>query len=628
MTRRLIELLKGQLPYQDRCQSFSPFYSRSGLVMAAELGVHDIILAYNRKVTHLTSGFLAPRINRHAIPLGFQASDPTWIHREGRIEGLRITERITGAAPDEFTAVYDLYNDSDAPATVSVSFTGIINTEPQFPLEGRYDAHKHHFTITGHIKSQDSRDPSPSYPIVLALALHVDSITFGKEVSHDDFTASAEGAIPFECTMKDFILKPGQRHTCRWSLAMGMGADATTEVEERVRGTVRQSFEDCHKATQAWLNKAAPDLNIPKTTPEYERLYAWSVHGLLGNTVFPHEQFSPYHACFPNRGTYASHYLWDTCFQSLAYVRIHKAMTKETLLLLAHRQEEDGKIPQFSCATWNRPGASQPPVLGWAAQQLFQITRDDDLYKRLYPALVRCHEWWFTRRDQDGDGLAEYDEDLESGWDNSPRWDHGRVEPLELNSFLIMQLRALADMADVLNKKDESAKWRQEAAVLARKMLERMYFADESIFYDIAFDSHEPIRIKTPASFIPLWADVPLPEDQARHMIETYLLSPDHFFGPVPFPVVGYSEKEYAAGKWWRGPVWINIAYLMTEVLRKYGYEKERREAIRRLLNVMIAAGPPYELYNSQTGEPMGASELGWSCSLAIHWIEEALGWE
>lgn len=127
---------------------------------------------------------------------------------------------------------------------------------------------------------------------------------------------------------------------------------------------------------------------------------------------------------------------------------------------------------------------------------------------------------------------------------------------------------------------------------------------------------------------MPLWAGVPLPGNSARRMIETYLLSPDHFFGEYPFPVVGYSEKEYAAAKWWRGPVWINIAYLMTEVLRRYGYEAQRRKAIRKLLDLMVAHGPPYELYNSQTGEPMNASELGWSCSIAIHWINEAQGWE
>lgn len=111
---------------------------------------------------------------------------------------------------------------------------------------------------------------------------------------------------------------------------------------------------------------------------------------------------------------------------------------------------------------------------------------------------------------------------------------------------------------------------------------------------------------------MPLWTGTQMPPRAAQEMIARYLVSPKHFFGSRPFPVVAYSEPTYDSDRWWRGPVWPNIAWAMTEILRIHGFTNQYREAVRRLVDMMVAHDELNELYSSATGEPLGAPGLCW----------------
>jgi len=94
--------------------------------------------------------------------------------------------------------------------------------------------------------------------------------------------------------------------------------------------------------------------------------------------------------------------------------------------------------------------------------------------------------------------------------------------------------------------------------------------------------------------------------------VAKYLLNPRHFWGSRVFPVVAYSDRSYMPDKWWRGPVWPNIAWAMTEILRMHGFNEQYKEAVRRLLEMMASHSELNELYSSATGEPLGAEGLCW----------------
>ena len=47
---------------------------------------------------------------------------------------------------------------------------------------------------------------------------------------------------------------------------------------------------------------------------------------------------------------------------------------------------------------------------------------------------------------------------VDSGWDNSPRWDNGIVEAVDLNGWLHLDQLFLAEMARELGKDDAEVK--------------------------------------------------------------------------------------------------------------------------------------------------------------------------
>jgi putative isomerase len=184
-------------------------------------------------------------------------------------------------------------------------------------------------------------------------------------------------------------------------------------------------------------------------------------------------------------------------------------------------------------------------------------------------------------------------------------------------------MEALSRFAAELGREDDRELWTRRAKELAGCIRQTLWRPESELFFDAVFDSHEPVRIVTPACFLPVWAGVMPDEARLARMIDNVLLAPDHLGGDVPFPVVGRSEERYDNDGWWRGPVWMNIAHLMLETLRRTGRLQERRDAMRRLLAVVERNVDPRELYDSRSGNGLGAHELGWTASVAMVWIDE-----
>jgi putative isomerase len=301
-------------------------------------------------------------------------------------------------------------------------------------------------------------------------------------------------------------------------------------------------------------------------------------------------------------------------------MRFNASLAKDALRILAETRLPNGKWNQFVCSDWVRPGpASQPPVAFWAVREIYRVDPDRDWLEEMYAPLCHWEEWWRTARDSNGNGLSEYVEPLGSGWDNSPRWDGGGfpIEPVDLNSLLLVGRRVLAWMARELGKPEADAvEWEKKADSTAQAIMEDLYSAEENRFYDRLAASGELRRILTPASFYPIWAGVPLGEKEIRSMIEETLLDPSVMGGELPFPTVARDEPTHEEDGFWRGPIWINQALVLLGVLTKYGYEDEAARARDRLLRLNETNDFIFELYNAETGRGRGCPEYGWSAAL------------
>jgi glycogen debranching enzyme len=72
--------------------------------------------------------------------------------------------------------------------------------------------------------------------------------------------------------------------------------------------------------------------------------------------------------------------------------------------------------------------------------------------------------------------------------------------------------------------------------------------------------------------------------------------------------------------RYWRGPTWINTAWLLWLGLLRLGYEEQAQELARRVTGAVSQSGL-HEYYDPYTGRGMGAPEFAWS-ALAIELLD------
>jgi glycogen debranching enzyme len=64
--------------------------------------------------------------------------------------------------------------------------------------------------------------------------------------------------------------------------------------------------------------------------------------------------------------------------------------------------------------------------------------------------------------------------------------------------------------------------------------------------------------------------------------------------------------------RYWRGPTWINAAWLLWLGMVRLGYEDEARELVSRLSDAVLREGLR-EYYHPHTGRGLGARDFAWT---------------
>ena len=179
-------------------------------------------------------------------------------------------------------------------------------------------------------------------------------------------------------------------------------------------------------------------------------------------------------------------------------------------------------------------------------------------------------------------------------------------------------MKSTSELAAILGNEASSEKWRREADTLSKNIVKVMYDPEENIFFDADVKTAEHKTLWSASAFLPLWAGVDIKADKAREMIKNHLLDKEKFFGKVPFPCIAYNQKEYRCDKWWRGPLWLSLAWLMVETLEKYGFEKEYNQVSKTYYDMLLNDGNLREHFNSQTAEGLGTYDQGWTSAIFI----------
>jgi Trehalase len=321
-------------------------------------------------------------------------------------------------------------------------------------------------------------------------------------------------------------------------------------------------------------------------------------------------------------------------------------------------------------------GITQPPVAATAARKIYLAdpdrTRADAELRALFPALYAWHHWWHVTRDPDGTGLATVVHPWETGRDNSPDWDGPlsaivptvdvsmlrkdnkvvdpserptdffynrvmtlveeakalrwdgvavakslsmRVCDLGIQSILLradQDLLVLAETLDFTREAEQLRDWIKTATLA----FERLRAPDGS-FRSLDLRSGHLSPCVTSASFLPLYARVASADDaksMATLLQEWEKTTPYLVASSDPY------HESYDARRYWRGPLWIVVNYMIAEGFAHYGYH-DLAERIRASSAACVQRHGFREAFDSHTGEGVGGRDFSWTAAMWLEWL-------
>jgi len=418
-------------------------------------------------------------------------------------------------------------------------------------------------------------------------------------------------------------------------------------------------------ALKIFSSSVPPEKGVAFPSPELLRLdpgkdaSAWNsgftavYQTLLKNLHLPSGFFKTRYA-YPSpifRGVY----LWDSAFIAQVWKPWDVKTAEDVLKAVLDNAAPDGRLKHF-VSPYDKSGYTQPPVIAWSVWELYQWSKDKEFLAYAYPILKNYQLWLSANRGFEN-GLYFWAHSYESGIDNSPRFssadekikrDLSSIAPVDINSYVYSQNLLLAKMAEVLGKTQEAQAFQKNADTLARLINEKLWDPETGLYYDRDLKTDQLLKIKTIASLLPLFAGIP-DQDQAKKLRD-HIMNPGEFNTYFPLPSVSRDDPSFEKDCW-RGPVWINTAYMVLKGLKNYGYDAEASELAYRIVERVYAnyqlTGKLVEFYDPDQdgfkdlhrkrgnlyklitlGDKPQANFVGWTGLVNTLLIEELVGFK
>src|SRR3954466_7497107 len=340
----------------------------------------------------------------------------------------------------------------------------------------------------------------------------------------------------------------------------------------------------------------------------------------------------------PSPGRYPWQWYWDSCFAAIAWRRFEPRRARAELESLLAVQRPDGFVGHtifwrshvsglrllfYTVASRSsfQTETIQPPLLAWA----WRVAVGDPSEE---PRIAAQGEWLRDNRDLEGDGLLWIVQPDESGLDASPKFEpvwgwraNGRIGfPLlgPRNRRHGWNARRPRDAgAPVLCEVLVNTLWSLSLQALGQPsatsaLVGRLWDERRGLFLDEAQPGGMRPQALTWASLAPL-ALPDLPEEIGRRLVEEHLLDEREFLTPVAPPSVAASEPSYEPDgghgifrRYWRGPTWVNSAWMVWIGLRRLGYAEEAERLASGLIGAVEREGLR-EYYDPRDGTGLGA---------------------
>lgn len=333
-------------------------------------------------------------------------------------------------------------------------------------------------------------------------------------------------------------------------------------------------------------------------------------------------------------------------------------------------------------------GITMPPVHGFVLWRLYEIAEDKEDFKafltRLYPKVLQLHRYLYDQRDPLEEGLVYIRHPWEGGTDNSPIWDHAlshiNLEPAQLPTYERKDLQnpkaalhrptnedydRYVYLVDLFRRHDYNDQaiytecpfliqdplfngvlaWSNECLIQIGSLLgedvsevvqwqeltlhsfnEKLWDSERGIYdaYDLYHDRRIPVH--TSSGLMPLCGGVPT-QEQAEQLLR-------HLQGPAfggkredvhLCPTYSLEAKDIDFQKYWRGPVWINLNWLLYHGLVRYDMRRMAQRVQAHSLDLLDTHGF-YEYFDPRRDAEeagCGTDRFSWSAALCLDWLAE-----
>ncbi|MGE8203697.1 amylo-alpha-1,6-glucosidase [Heyndrickxia sp. NPDC080065] len=305
---------------------------------------------------------------------------------------------------------------------------------------------------------------------------------------------------------------------------------------------------------------------------------------------------------------------WDHCFNAMALFEQLPDLAWDQYCIFFDQQDESGALPDFLNDQWALWNCCKPPIHGWTLRWMMARSPfiDNEKLQEVYEPLSRWTNWWFSYRDDDQDGIAQYNHGNDSGWDNSTVFSKGiPVETPDLSAFLIVQMDVLAMIAERLDKADEALEWKKRADETFLKMID--HFWTKKGFRACHSYSHKPIEEKSLLLYIPLILGERLTDQQRKILLEGL----QQFQTEFGFATESVDSPYYREDGYWRGPIWAPSTMLLIDGLQSCGENELARKTAEKFC-IMANQSGMAENFNAITGKGLRDPAFTWTSSVFL----------
>ena len=134
--------------------------------------------------------------------------------------------------------------------------------------------------------------------------------------------------------------------------------------------------------------------------------------------------------------------------------------------------------------------------------------------------------------------------------------------------------------------------------------------------YDLVGDTL--IHAHVAAGFTPLFAGVPT-ESQATQILATLNMRGFCHLDAVCWAVPSFDKLEpgYSANRYWRGPIWLNVNWLLYHGLQRYGFDAYAERVKHTIIELPRRHGF-YEYFDPDVGKGYGSDNFSWTAALLL----------